>query len=161
MTTFDRAIKFVLSAEGDISDDPLDPGGLTRYGISQRAHPDIDVAHLTKAKAINIYRTRYWATYLDRLPPPVAVAVFDTGVNLGIRPAIRLLQDALDVTIDGIVGPQTLAAAYRLDKDVFLTNYCAKRGIYYAHLGASFDRYGYGWLRRLFALAAYCRTLPA
>jgi lysozyme family protein len=36
---FEKALDFVLTAEGDLVDDPPDPGGLTKFGISQRAYP--------------------------------------------------------------------------------------------------------------------------
>lgn len=161
MTPFDAAIRFVLQAEGVESHDPADPGGLTRYGISQRAHPGVAVATLTAAEAIAIYRTQYWDAYgLDRLPPAIAVATFDGCVQHGGGPAIRMLQHTLGTTMDGILGAVTIGAAYRAEARELVVAYCARRGVYYAHL-STFGRFGLGWLKRLFALAEACRTVAA
>lgn len=159
MTSFDHAVSFILKAEGAESNDPHDPGGRTRYGISQRAHPDVNVATLTEADAVAIYRNRYWlSSGLERLPAAVAVAVMDGCVQHGPRPAIRMLQHTLGVATDGVIGAETLGAAYRAGAADLLTSYCARRAVYYAHL-SSFGRFGYGWMRRIFSLAAYCRAL--
>ena len=43
--------------------DSRDPGGETKFGISKRAHPDLDIANLTRDQAGAVYRRDYW----DRL----------------------------------------------------------------------------------------------
>jgi len=60
MSVFDRAIKYVLKHEGGLVNDPADPGGLTNRGITQRDYPHLDIAHLTEAETIAIYRKDYW-----------------------------------------------------------------------------------------------------
>ena len=62
MEPFDHALSIVLGHEGNdtLTDDPKDPGGLTRWGISQIAHPSVDVRHLTREGAAAIYRAEYW-----------------------------------------------------------------------------------------------------
>jgi lysozyme family protein len=94
-------------------DSPVtDSGGPTRWGISQRAHPDVDVAHLTRADAEAIYRTSYWeAVTADLLPGGLALLVFDAAVNMGVRQAIGMLQRILRVPEDREIGPVTRAAA--------------------------------------------------
>jgi lysozyme family protein len=88
-----------------------DTGGQTRYGISKRAHPDVDIEHLTRAQAEAIYRDRYWKPIKgEALPAPVALVLFDAAVNLGTQQAIRLLQRALRVEVDGVFGAKTQAA---------------------------------------------------
>jgi lysozyme family protein len=159
MTSFDQFVRFVLQAEGAESNDPHDPGGHTRFGLSQRAHPHLNISTLTEIEAINVYRLEYWiATGAERLPPALAVAVADACVQHGARPAIRMLQHTLHVEMDGVLGPVTLAAAYRADQDDLLVSYCARRAVYYANL-SSFGRFGLGWMRRIFALAATCRAV--
>jgi lysozyme family protein len=117
---FEKAIAVVLAHEGGVlTDHPNDRGGLTKFGISHRWHPDIDVAALTRREAIEIYWHSYWVgRNYELLPDPVATKVFDLAVNLGHQPAVVCLQHALracglPVTIDGALGPQTSRAAFR------------------------------------------------
>lgn len=156
---FDHAIQFVLQAEGDYSNDPDDPGGVTRYGISQRAHPDVDVEHLTEHAAIDIYRARYWdIARLEKLPGRIAVAVFDGAVQHGVRPAVRMLQDTVDTDTDGKIGPITLAATWRRSPTDVLVGYCGRRAVYYGHL-PTFWKFGLGWNQRLFRLLLYTQSV--
>jgi lysozyme family protein len=60
MPGFERALAFTLRWEGGLSQDPDDPGGTTKYGISARAHPEVDVRNLTLEDAKEIYRKEYW-----------------------------------------------------------------------------------------------------
>jgi len=115
---FDRAIEVVLKHEGETyTDHSNDRGGATKFGISQRFNPDLNVRELTRAQTIEIYWERYWrGRGFERLPEPVAIKVFDLAVNLGERTAVRCLQRALRacgirVRIDGLLGPQTCGAA--------------------------------------------------
>ena len=95
--SFDQALAFVLLREGGLVDDPADPGGLTNFGISQRAHPDVDVRHLTREGAAVIYRTAYWeAAGCDQLTPGMALVVFDSAVNCGVSRAQEWLSQYPD-----------------------------------------------------------------
>jgi len=120
-----KSIEFVLKMEGgdEVENNPADPGGQTKFGISKKAYPSLDVAHLTRPEAEEIYRRDYWTPCAcDDLPWPFSIAVFDCAVNQGPVKAKRLLQMALDMdTVDGVIGAKTLAAAakaspYRLKK---------------------------------------------
>lgn len=111
MTHFEQAVALTLDYEGEQSDHPQDPGGLTRYGISQRWHPKIDVAKLTRADAIVLLEQLYWFPLRgDLLPWPLAAAVFDHGVHSGVPTAAMSLQRAAGVGADGAIGPITRAA---------------------------------------------------
>ena len=93
-------------------DNPADPGGLTKYGISSRYHPDVDIANLTLEEAIRIYSRDYW-TVLNCDAIRLVRArwkLFDMGVNLGTATAAILTQKILGVPIDGIVGMVTVGA---------------------------------------------------
>lgn len=151
--TFDEALAFVLEAEGEGGTvDPRDPGGLTRWGISQRAHPDVDVARLSRDEAALLYRTRYWALcQCEALPGPLRLPLLDGAVQHGVGPAVRLLQRALGVRADGIVGPETLRAAAMVPWGDVLVRYLALRERLYAGLPHA-AVYGLGWARRLFGL---------
>ena len=152
MNAFLQAFAFVLNAEGGgtITDDPEDPGGLTRWGISKRSHPDLDIANLTLDEAREIYRREYWdRCSCDLFPPPLAMALFDSAVNQGPVRAIRLMQRALRVEEDGVVGPDTLAAANSVITDDLLISFLSYRASAYALLSPRFHR---GWFARLFKL---------
>jgi len=156
--TFDTAVTAVLSYEGGYVDDPNDPGSETNWGISKRAYPNLDIKHLTRDQAIQIYRRDYWdALGCDRFPPLIAIALFDAAVNQGPSAAVRILQRALGVTGDGVIGPQTLAAARAADGQALLADFLADRAVQYAAL-STFSRYGQGWMRRLFAVQQVCLT---
>jgi lysozyme family protein len=151
--TFDTAFAFVIGAEGGYVDDPRDPGGKTKYGISQRAYPLLNIAALTLEDAKAIYLRDYWEPAgCDQLPAGIATALFDSAVNQGIKPAIKFLQRALRVDDDGIIGPATIAAAEKAGPDSLITNFCVERALHYASL-STFDVYGRGWMRRLFHVA--------
>ena len=89
-----------------------DTGGETRWGISKRAHPDVDIAHLTRFGALAIYHDRYWRViHGDLLPRGLDLAIYDLAVNQGPSQAVRTLQRVLRLAEDGIMGPLTLKAA--------------------------------------------------
>lgn len=84
-TTFDSAIGDVLRAEGGYVNDPVDRGGATKYGISQKAYPKLDIANLTEAQAREIYKRDYWDKIgADALPENLRELAFDAAVNQGV-----------------------------------------------------------------------------
>ena len=89
---FDKALKFILKWEGGYSNDPRDPGGETKFGISKRSYPELDISKLTLEQAKEIYYQNYWLKAgCDELPFPFNIVVFDTAVNMGRRRAIEFL----------------------------------------------------------------------
>lgn len=111
-SAFEAAVASVLKHEGGLSVNRSDPGQITKYGISQRAHPDVDVINLTPEQAREIYRVSYWTAIRgDELPAALALCLFDSAVNQGVSAAVRMLQEALRVDVDGVLGPETLTAA--------------------------------------------------
>lgn len=149
MSAFDRALEIVLGHEGGYSNHQADPGGETRYGISKRAHPDVDVRNLTLAQARQIYLERYWLPlHADAMPESAAIQVFDAAVNHGIKPAVRMLQRALQVQDDGVIGPVTLNAMVSIDDARFVAHFAAERLSYYTDL-AGWEAFGRGWTRRV------------
>lgn len=146
---FDRAVEFVLGHEGEYSNDVADPGGETKFGISKRSYPSIDIKALTRKDAIGIYRKDYWnLCKCDQIPWPIAVILFDSAVNQGPVAAIRLLQKSLDVEADGVIGPNTIAAAFRASLRGTVTEFTARRAFHYATI-PQVHRFGLGWFRRL------------
>lgn len=120
-SAFDYAFERTVVAEGGgkTTSYDWDPGGLTRWGISQNANPDIDVANLTKSGARYVYRTRYWnpSRCGEIKSHFIAARLFDMAVNLGVSTAVLIAQrgwnymspsDRLEE--DGVIGPKTLRA---------------------------------------------------
>ena len=111
-----EAIRKTISFEGGYVNDPADPGGETKYGISQRAFPDVSIPDLTIEDAFAIYKRGYWDKLsLDGCSSQViASELFDTAVNMGVHKAATMLQEALNVcsgselVVDGLIGPVTL-----------------------------------------------------
>ena len=153
---FLKAVHFTLEREGILSNDATDPGGLTKYGINAKDHPDIDICNLTKDQAIDIYFHDYWfLCYCHTMPYPSALAVFECAVNQGPGTAIRLLQQALGVTVDGQFGARSQAAlsASHRSPDM-LSTFLALRVQRYVAIKATnpaeYEEDNKGWFRRLF-----------
>jgi lysozyme family protein len=95
MANFEKAVDFVLAHEGGYTNDPNDPGGETKYGISKRAYPDLIIANLTPEDAIEIYRRDYWIpSGAEQLPDNLALIHFDASVNNGLSKARQFLDQA-------------------------------------------------------------------
>ena len=116
--TFDKAFELLMINEvsgmpnGGYVNNPADPGGETKYGISKRAYLDVDIAGLTEDDAKAIYQRDYWdAHHCDAMPWAVGWVFFDCAVNHGAHEAIRWLQGALSLLADGVLGSHTLAVA--------------------------------------------------
>ncbi len=153
---FDRAIAIVLHEEGGLSDNPADPGGLTNFGISQRAYPKLDIRALTEADARAIYARDYWPlAHGDFLPWPICLFVFDHCVNAGRASALKILQHGLGVAADGAWGPSTagaLAALGPAKLDALAEDYVVGRVHYYLSLSTA-GTFGDGWCGRVARVA--------
>lgn len=151
---FERAITFVLAEEGGYVNDSRDAGGETKYGISKRAYPHLNIATLTEQAAAGIYRRDYWAAVRgDDLPPAVALVTFDAAVNSGVRAATLWLQQAVRERADGDLGPKTLAAARLMPQRQTVVDCLARRCAERVGPGGRNDVFDLGWSRRLFRLA--------
>lgn len=84
-----------------------DPGGETKYGICKRSYPGLDIANLTVAHALSIYRRDFWRPKAAQLPPPLDLVFFDMCVHHGQGNATRILQAAAGLKPDGSWGDQT------------------------------------------------------
>jgi lysozyme family protein len=119
----------IVAREGGYVDDLDDPGGATKHGVTihtmRRLGLDLngdgtvdaaDVRRLSLADAEEIFTRHYYnRPGIDRLPQALRASVFDMYVNAGAN-AVKILQRLLrqmgqDVTVDGVIGPQTAAAA--------------------------------------------------
>ncbi len=154
MSAFGTAVEFVLEEEGNgiVSNDPQDPGGLTKWGISQRAYPGLNIRNLTREDAIAIYRKDYWnKCRCGEMPDPLAIVLFDTSVDQGVGHATRILQQGLDVVADGVIGALTMAAIQNTPAGQIVSEFVARRCLAYA-LNPGVMRFGLGWYRRVTAV---------
>ncbi|WP_377505946.1 holin-associated N-acetylmuramidase [Octadecabacter sp. R77987] len=144
----------IVAREGGYVDDPDDPGGATNFGVTigtmQRLGLDLnrdgqvdreDVAALTQRQAVAIFVQHYFERPgIGALPMVLQPSVFDMYVNAGTN-AIKILQRLfndmrIEVDVDGVIGPQTIAAAKRAEAaapDHLADAYgIARRNYYYA-----------------------------
>ena len=137
--SFDKAFAFAMTWEGGakLTNIPGDRGGLTKYGIAQTAHPDLDIANLTEEQAKDIYRRDYWmVSGAFQLPEPLDLLHFDAAVNHGPGRAAAFLKAS---------GGKPVA-------------YCDAREAFYRGLVAKSPdqaKFLKGWLNRV----AACREL--
>ncbi len=168
-SSFARALAIVLRHEGGFIDDPDDPGGVTKHGISIRfagsIHLDLDgddktgradIIALGEAEAAKLYHRHFWRPCrCEALPPPVALGVFDSAVNQGGAVARKLLQQAARVAADGVIEPLTLASVRHANESRLIDNFMARRAERYARTRGR-DRFGLGWYRRLIDVHREC-----
>lgn len=99
MDNFDKAFEIVIGLEGGLTNDPNDTGGVTKYGISQRAHMSVDVASLTLDEAKSIYKREYWDAFsCGDFRYPLDIYMFDTSVNHTHSFARRMFSGLSEIT---------------------------------------------------------------
>jgi len=153
---FEACVSKVLDNEDGYIEDPDDPGGKTKYGISQKSYPDIDIENLTIPQAKIIYDVDYWSPMnLERIKDKnLILTMFDMAVNIYHTRAIRILQRLIGTKSDGIMGPITLAVTNNeLDKgrDLF-SEYKLERIRFYLYrvkVRKINQKYLYGWIKRV------------
>lgn len=150
---FDEAVEYILEFEGGYVNDSNDPGGETKFGISKRSFPNLDIKNLSRDQAKEIYRSHYWVKcQCDLLPPCLRLMVFDCAVNQGSSRAGRILQESVKATIDGVIGPETLRAARTIDAADAVSFYAMRRHQSYTR-NPRWGIYGAGWSKRLLDVA--------
>lgn len=146
---FDRAFELLVGHEGGYVNHADDPGGETKYGISKRQYPHLDIAGLTLSDAKEIYRRDYWdRARLEEMPYRCRFDIFDAAVNHGIGTSIRFAQRAVEVADDGHVGPVTLKAIQQMHPTRFISLFNAHRLHFFTKL-STWDSFGRGWARRV------------
>ena len=153
-TKFDEIIDIVLEHEGGYVNDPDDPGGETKYGISKKAYPDEDIKELTVERAKELYKRDYWDRYrTGDLPDRLRHIYVDMCINMGGGRAIKILQEACNSKIsnkiddDGGIGPMTIKSSASVEE----FRLRAFRVLYYAELimkKPNLAKYWVGWFRR-------------
>lgn len=148
---FDQAFERLIGHEGGYSDDPIDPGGETKYGISKRAYPGENILAMTLGRAQQIYRRDYWGPAgCDAVPDGIKFDLFDMAVNSGVRAAVKTLQRAVGETSDGIIGPRTLQAIQSLPASRLVARFNGHRMAYItAQPDEWWRRFGRGLMNRI------------
>jgi lysozyme family protein len=151
--TFDGAMEQLLSHEGGYVNHAADPGGKTRYGVTEavaRAHGYTgDMREYPLVEAKKVYRAAYWnPARIDDLPDAVQYDVFDGAVHSGVSQSVKWLQLAVGAADDGVIGPKTIAATVRSDPYRTLARYNGHRLAFLASLG-NWPSFGKGWARRV------------
>jgi lysozyme family protein len=150
----ERANKFIpkiLFAEGGskYTNDPNDSGGETKYGISKKAFPNLDIKNLTEVQAIAIYKKLYCdPCKIDLIKDEfLALHVFDFAVTSGVHRAIEVLQSVIGVLTDGIFGNQTLQ---KVNSGNYLNAYKNARIAFYTNIGIGKNaKFKKGWINRV------------
>ena len=154
---FKSSLIEVLKSEGGYSDHPKDPGGATMRGITLSTYNSFtsggktkaDLRNISDQEIQNIYLVGYWTRmHCDFLPSGVDYAVFDAVVNSGPSKAARWLQTVVDVEIDGIIGPKTIAAVNNNTPGEVVDLFCDIRLQFLRGL-RTWDTFGNGWGRRV------------
>lgn len=146
---FDAAFEALIGHEGGYVNNPKDPGGETKFGISKRSYPSEDIRGLTLARAKEIYERDFWRPVQgDFWPYPVAFNLFDGAVNSGAAQSIKWLQHAVGTLPDGKIGPATIAAVNAMASDRVAARYNGARLRFMAGL-PTWPSFGKGWARRI------------
>lgn len=159
----------VVEIEGGdkYTNDPVDPGGATRWGVTERvarAHGyQGDMKDYPRADAEGVYEASYWTPIQGhKLPFPLALMTFDAAVNMGVDKASRMLQAALRTVQDGKVGDATLRIAIRAagakdDLDGALHLFAEERvKLYLTRNNAAEERFERGWINRVLRVLTVC-----
>lgn len=155
---FTPAVGIVLANEGGYSNNPKDPGGETKYGISKAQFPGEDIRGLTMARAMEIYRQKYWIpnNLHQVMDQRVANIALDTVVQHGQGPKIiqravnRLQPNALKV--DGNIGPGTIRAINNISAQAMVDSIAKERIDYMQDLVAGDPKLATffpGWVARV------------
>lgn len=165
-SNFQSALLQVLKNEGlglpnnplGFVNHPADPGGATQLGVTKKVWEEwtgkpVTIDDMKKQITVEtvtpLYKKKYWdACRCDDLPSGVDFAVFDGAVNSGTNRAAKLLQAALGIAEDGIIGPKTIAAANANDPTEIIDKICAARFAFLQKL-PTFSTFGKGWSRRV------------
>ncbi len=163
---FDQAFEKLIGHEGGFQKDYNDRGNWTtgkigvgtlkgtKYGISAMSYPSEDIENLTLDRAKFLYRRDFWGPAgCDAVPDVIKFDLFDTAVHTSApgRPttAIKMLQRAVGVRDDGVLGTKTLMAISTFDQFRLFARFNGERLDYTNNNPQQFARYGRGWTQRI------------
>lgn len=146
------------SFEGGDVNNPHDPGGATRKGVTQAVYtrwlaeygrPNHSVFTATDTEIQAIYRELFWNPVRgDDLFVGLDLVMVDYGWGSGPITAIEHMQRLLGIEVDGEFGPATLAAIGEHDQPDLIAGLCAERMAFFQRL-PTWRYFGAGWTVRL------------
>jgi lysozyme family protein len=154
---WDACFAMVLKHEGGFVNHPKDPGGMTNLGVTRtnwelflnRDVTEAEMRALTPEIVKPFYKKNYWDRIRgDELPSGVDYAAYDLAVNSGTGRAAKYLQQIAGVTVDGVIGPQSLKAIQKCDAEDTVDEICNMRMDFLKGLG-TFETFGKGWTIRV------------
>lgn len=158
---FDEIFERVIGHEGRFQNHPGDRGNWTtgvvgkgenkgtKWGLAAMTYPKLDIKNLSETQAKVIYYEDWWKK-LDLGSHGFAMAyqLFDASINHGSHNAIGMLQRAVGVKDDGVMGPVTRRAIAHFDEHDLLMLFLAERLEFFTNIGSFMD-FGKGWSRRI------------
>ena len=126
-----------------------DGAGLTKYGITHKSYPNINISSLTKRQAGMLYHLDYWVPIrADEMYCIMALTLFDSSVNNGKFKAITNLQHILGIPESGVITDALLKKLVTLEKIYAFNEYNQHRVQFYRSC-RQFNKFGKGWLKRI------------
>ena len=164
-TNWKRSFDLMLQSEGGFSDDVRDTGnklpdgragstmlGVTQYNWEQWLGHEVTHEQMRKLTAADVepfYKRKFWdAVRGSALPLGIDYLEFDFAVNAGAGRSSKLLQSAVGVPADGMIGPITLGAVAVYSPTELIDKFSEAKIDFYRGL-SNFDVYGVGWMNRV------------
>ncbi|MBE3139032.1 MAG: secretion activator protein [Thermoplasmata archaeon] len=150
---FEGGFQKIFNDRGNWTGGSIGKGDLkgTKYGISAKSYPHLDIESLTKDDAIEIFRRDYWnkLRLTDIDSNRVAWKAFDIAINCGCGTAAKILQRSVDVVDDGIVGNITLEAVNKSDNTRLLREMVRRQQEHYLNIHDDENDWAFkGWMIR-------------
>lgn len=158
---FERSFDRTMGSEGGFQNKSSDRGNWTtgvvgrgelkgtKFGISAMSYPHLDIKNLTLEQAKGIYYQDWWLELgMDLFKPALSYQMFDAAMNHGMGNATRMLQRAVRMLDDGVIGPRTRAAVDAMPLEDLLARFLSQRLRFMTQIGTWKD-YGKGWAVRI------------
>lgn len=158
---FDQSFDRVINHEGNFQNANGDRGNWTggkvgvgklvgtKFGLAAMTYPDLDIPNLTLDQAKEIYYRDWWVKLeMDLFKPALSYQMFDAAINHGMHNASAMLQRAVGVADDGVLGPATKRAIDIMPLNDMLEYFLSERLEFMTYCG-TWDTFGKGWARRI------------
>lgn len=160
--SIEKYIATIIEREGGYVDHPADRGGPTKFGITLKTLRDFrmpasttakDVEDLSPEEAYQIYKQNYLVKpgIHNIADYGLQALMLDTAVHSGPGRAIKILQQALGIKDDGIIGSVTIQCANALEPSILRRKYLSSRIRYIGGIITSDPTqavFARGWMNR-------------